>query len=111
MLLASAGGPPGVGYVRLILGNYFSTQPNSWQPVLAHSAAWAALYEQLATCPSFDFAADLGKKMVQQIADEAMIVPLWFNAAIAVYQPYVHSSMYLAHAPAWNPELDWMEKH
>jgi peptide/nickel transport system substrate-binding protein len=111
MLLASAGGPPGVGYVRLILGNYFSTQPNSWQPVLAHSDAWAALYDQLATCPSFEFAADLGKKMVQQIADEAMIVPLWFNAAIAIYQPYVHSTMFLAHAPQWAPELDWMEEH
>jgi peptide/nickel transport system substrate-binding protein len=111
MLLAGAGHDPGVGFVRLDLGNYFSTKPNSWQPVLAHSAAWAALYDQVAICPSFEAAADLGKKMVQQLADDAAIAPLWETAAIAVYQPWVHTSQFLAKAPAWNPELDWIEKH
>lgn len=111
MILAGAGHNPGVGYVRLDLGNYFSTRPNSWQPVLAHSVAWATLYDQVATCPSFEFAADLGKKMVKQLADDAAVVPLWDTAALAVYQPWVHTSMFLAQAPAWNPELDWMEKH
>jgi ABC-type transport system substrate-binding protein len=111
MVLMTAGHNPGVGYVRLDLGNYFSTRPNTWQTSVAKGAAWGPLYDQVATCPSFDAAAAIGKKMVQEIADEAMVVPLWDTAALAVFPSYVHTSMYQAQAPSWLPELDWMEKH
>ena len=51
------------------------------------------------------------KRMVRQVSDDAMVVPLYITAMATVMQPYVHSEYPLIHIVIWKCYEDWMEEH
>jgi peptide/nickel transport system substrate-binding protein len=51
------------------------------------------------------------EKMVRLVADEALVVPLFFAPAAFLTQPYVHSTYYHNGFIRWTLYQDWMEKH
>jgi len=51
------------------------------------------------------------KEIVKQAGEDAMIIPLYRSAAVAVMQPYVHSDYFIIHGVIWTSYDDWMEEH
>lgn len=51
------------------------------------------------------------KKLVKMIADQALIIPVYFVPVAYNVQPWVHMDYYKNGFPWWTSHDDWMEKH
>jgi peptide/nickel transport system substrate-binding protein len=111
MLYATVGRNAGYSYIQFSLGNQFKIQPNSGYQVIAKSPAFTDLYNQLIAVPSLQDSVAVGKKIVKQMYDDAMVVPLWNSPYSLINQKYVHTNFLSVHHQIWNSELDWMDKH
>jgi len=100
----------GLDYIRWTIANTFTTQPKGWYSSAIKTPAFAALYDQLVAVPTLEEAEAIGKKMVKQISDDAMVIPIFTSPYVLSAQPYVHTNLLSVHHQIWNPELDWMEK-
>ena len=101
----------GLDYVRWTIANTFTTQPKGWYSSVIKTPAFSTLYDQMVTVPSLEEAEAIGMKMVKQIYDDVMVIPLFNSPYTLVAQKYVHTNFLSVHHMIWNPELDWMEKH
>jgi peptide/nickel transport system substrate-binding protein len=111
MMYAMVGRNAGYSYIQFSLGGQFKILPGSSFQVIAKSQAFADLYNQLMAVPTLEDSVAIGKKMVKQIYDEAMVIPLWNSPYNVINQKYVHTNYLSVHHQIWNAELDWMDSH
>jgi peptide/nickel transport system substrate-binding protein len=111
MIYTMVGRNAGYSYIQFSLGGQFKVQPNTAFQNMAKSQTFADLYNQLMVVPTLEDSIAIGKKMVKQISDECIAVPLWNGPYNVVVQKYVHTNYLSAHHQIWNSELDWMESH
>jgi peptide/nickel transport system substrate-binding protein len=101
----------GLDYIRWTLCNTFNPAPKSWYISIKRSPEFTAIYDKTVTVPTLNEAEILGQKMVRQMFDDAMALPVWDSPFTIVAQKYVHTNLGSVHHQIWNPELDWMDKH
>jgi peptide/nickel transport system substrate-binding protein len=111
ILLCFWGRNAGYSYIEFSLGTFFKIQEGAAYQVIAKSQEFADLYNQLMKVQTLEDSVDIGKKMVQQIYDECMVVPLYASNYSVITQKWVHTNYLNVHHQIWNAELDWMESH
>jgi peptide/nickel transport system substrate-binding protein len=98
---------PGLSYVQFICSNF---RPNQ-KPTITRSKEFTDLYNKLMAVPDLTTADTLGKQIILQMANEAMIVPTIATINARVTQSYVHTNYLNIHHRVWDVNLDWMDKH
>jgi peptide/nickel transport system substrate-binding protein len=98
---------PGLSYVQFIASNF---RPNQKQSI-NRSKEFMDCYNKLMSVPDLTAADTLGKQIIAQMANEAMVVPTIANIMARVTQPYVHTNYLDIHHRVWDVNLDWMDKH
>jgi peptide/nickel transport system substrate-binding protein len=111
MIYTMVGRNAGYSYIQFSLGGQFKVQPNTAFQNMAKSQTFADLYNQLMAVPTLEDSIAVGKKMVKQLSDECIAVPLWNGPYNVVVQKYVHTNYLSVHHQIWNSELDWMGSH
>lgn len=111
MIYGGTGMNGGLDYIRWTICNTFSPQPKAIMTSVLKSPAYVDLWNQVNYVRTMPEAEVIGSKLVKQIYDDAMVVPMYTSPYTIVCQKWVHTNFLSAHHQMWNPELDWMEKH
>jgi peptide/nickel transport system substrate-binding protein len=106
--------PSGINPDSSDLFIHFGPNPMTYKPASMYKSP-----EFLALCnealdPKYQSPADAMptiRKAIKQAGEDAMIVPLYRNAQVSIFQPYVHTNYFKIHQVTWNVFEDWMEKH
>ncbi len=101
----------GDDYIRWTICNTFSPQPKAIMTSILKSPAYIDLWNQANYVRTMPEAEAIGTKLVKQMYDDAMIVPVYTSPYVIVCQKWVHTNFLTVHHQMWNPELDWMDKH
>jgi peptide/nickel transport system substrate-binding protein len=111
MIYAMVGRNAGYSYIQFSVGGQWKVQPNSAFQNVAKSKTYEDLYSQLMNVPTLEDSIIVGKKMVKQLNDECIAIPLWNGPYNIVVQKYVHTDYLSVHHQIWYAERDWMDSH
>jgi ABC-type transport system substrate-binding protein len=90
---------------------WFSTDPFTDLSYLGHTPEQAAAdkaAQKLTKIPDMQAAT---RKLVRNITDNALVIPLYDPPAAVMEQPWLHSTRYEQGFVRWQTEEVWMEKH
>ncbi len=90
---------------------WFSTQPFTDLSFLGHTPEQAAMDKEAQKLLKVKDQQAITKKLIRNITDNAMVIPVFENAGAAIQQPWVHSTEYEQGFVRWQTEEVWMEKH
>jgi peptide/nickel transport system substrate-binding protein len=102
-------GNPGLSYIESYLRLF---RPGGRYASLLRSSEFEAICKKITGTTDPDEIKTLGKQLIKQAADDAMLTPLMTNPQPIVFQSYVHTGYGTIDVPpVWYTENDWMEKH
>jgi ABC-type transport system substrate-binding protein len=110
MVFGFMGMGKGLAYVQTI-ALMFSPIPGGFYSSIGKSPEYVDLYNQEMSSPTLDQCLVIGKKMIKQISDDCMVVPLYMSPYNIVAQKWVHTNLNSVYFNTWSSELDWMEPH
>jgi peptide/nickel transport system substrate-binding protein len=90
---------------------WFSTSPFTDLSFLAHPPEQAKLDAEAQKIESPKGQEAMTKKLIRQITDNAMVIPIFSVPGAAMQQPWVHSNEFDQGFNRWQTEEVWMEKH
>jgi ABC-type transport system substrate-binding protein len=90
---------------------WFSTQPFTDLSYLGHTPEQEAMDKEAQSLTDIKKQAAITGKLMRNLTDNALIIPLFDPPAAAMQQPWVHSTEYEQGFVRWQTEEVWMEKH
>jgi hypothetical protein len=90
---------------------WFSTSPFTVLSFLAHPPEQAKLDAEAHKIQSPKDQEVMTKKLIRQITDNVMVVPVFSVPGAVMQQPWVHSTQFDQGFNRWQTEEVWMEKH
>jgi peptide/nickel transport system substrate-binding protein len=90
---------------------WFSTEPFTDLSYIGHTPEQAEMDKQAQKLTDVKEQAAITRKLMRNITDNALIIPLFDPPAAAMMQPWVHSTEYEQGFVRWQTEEVWMEKH
>jgi ABC-type oligopeptide transport system substrate-binding subunit len=90
---------------------WFSTQPFTDLSFLAHTPEQAEMDKEAQRLTDIKKQAAITQKLMRNITDNALVIPVYDPPAAVMQQPWVHSTQYEQGFVRWQSEEVWMEKH
>jgi peptide/nickel transport system substrate-binding protein len=90
---------------------WFSTQPFTDLSFLGHYPEQAALDKQAQKATNIKQQQEWTKKLMRNITDNALVIPVYDPPAAVMQQPWLHSTRYEQGFTRWQIEEVWMDKH
>lgn len=90
---------------------WFSTQPFTDQSYLGHYPGQAELDKQAQKLTKIKDQEAMVKKLMRNITDNALVIPVYDPPAAVMQQPWLHTTRYEQGFVRWQTEEVWMEKH
>jgi ABC-type transport system substrate-binding protein len=90
---------------------WFSTQPFTDLAFLGHTPEQAAMDKAAQKLMKVKDQQAATKKLIRNITDNAMVIPVFESPGAAMQQPWVHSNQYEQGFVRWQTEEVWMDKH
>jgi ABC-type oligopeptide transport system substrate-binding subunit len=90
---------------------WFSTQPFTPLTFLGRTPEQEAMDKQAQKLIKPKDQEAITKKLMRNITDNALVIPIFDPPAAAMEQPWVHSPRYELGFVRWQTEEVWMEKH
>ncbi len=90
---------------------WFSITPFTDCSFLGHTAEQTAMDVEAQLIADPEDQAEMTKKLMRYLTDNALIIPVYGTPAYAMQQPYVHSTEYTQGFTRWDMFDVWMEKH
>ncbi len=111
LIFTATGINAGIDYLRWTVCSTISPQPKAQNLSILKTPEYVALWDQTIYARTLSEAEESGKKLLKQLFDDALVVPLYNSPYTVIAQNYVHTNYLSVHHQIWNPELDWMDKH
>jgi ABC-type transport system substrate-binding protein len=90
---------------------WFSTEPFTDLSFLGHTPEQAAMDKEAQKLTDIKKQAAITQKLMRNITDNALVIPVYDPPAAVMQQPWVHSTQYEQGFVRWQSEEVWMEKH
>ena len=90
---------------------WFSTEPFTDLSYLGHTPEQAEMDKQAQKLTDIKEQAAITGKLVRNITDNALVIPVYDPQVAVMQYPYVHSTRYEQGFVRWQTEEVWMEKH
>jgi peptide/nickel transport system substrate-binding protein len=90
---------------------WFSTQPFTPLTFLGRTPDQEVMDKQAQKLTNAKDQEAITKKLMRNITDNALVIPIFDPPAAAMQQPWVHSPRYEEGFVRWQTEEVWMEKH
>ena len=90
---------------------WFGPEPRTVLQSLKMPADFLDLCNKAQTYRKAEDQKGAAQKLVRMVADDALIIPLYFVPAAYNVQPWVHMDYYRNGFPWWKVAENWMEKH
>jgi len=90
---------------------WFSTEPFTDLSFLGHTPEQAAMDKEAQRLTDIKKQAAITQKLMRNITDNALVIPVYDPPAAVMQQPWVHSTQYEQGFVRWQSEEVWMEKH
>jgi peptide/nickel transport system substrate-binding protein len=109
MLFYFAGGND-TNYLQTYI-RWFSFDPFTWISYLGRTDEQIAMDKQAMAAVDVTEQVEMAVKLMDYMADNCLIIPVYGSVAYVIQQPYVHSTQYETGFVRWMTEEVWMEKH
>jgi ABC-type transport system substrate-binding protein len=90
---------------------WFSYDPFTWISFLGRTDTTTAMEKQAMAALGIPDQVEWSGKLMDNMADNCLIIPVYGSVAYVIQQPYVHSTQYTQGFVRWQTEEVWMEKH
>jgi ABC-type transport system substrate-binding protein len=90
---------------------WFSYDPFTWISYLGRTDATTAMEKQAMAALEIPEQVEWIGKLMDNMTDNCLIIPIYGVVAYVIQQPYVHSTQYTQGFVRWQQEEIWMEKH
>jgi peptide/nickel transport system substrate-binding protein len=90
---------------------WFSYDPFTWISYLGRTDATTAMEKQAMAALGIPEQVEWIGKLMDNMTDNCLIIPIYGSVAYVIQQPYVHSTQYTQGFVRWQTEEVWMEKH
>jgi peptide/nickel transport system substrate-binding protein len=90
---------------------WFSTEPFTTLSFLGRTPEQAAMDKQAQKLIKIKDQEAITKKLMRNITDNALVIPVFDPPAAAMEQPWLYSTRYEQGFVRWQMEETWMEKH
>jgi len=90
---------------------WFGPEPRTVLQSLKMSAQFLDLCNKAQTYKKAEEQKTAARNLVRMVADDALIIPVYFVPAAYNVQPWVHMDYYRNGFPWWKVAENWMEKH
>jgi len=109
-LLAYFAGGMDSNYLQTYI-RWFSYDPFTWISFLGRTEATTAMEKQAMAALDIPAQVEWITKLMDNMTDNCLIIPVYGSVAYVIQQPYVHSTQYTQGFVRWQTEEVWMEKH
>jgi peptide/nickel transport system substrate-binding protein len=90
---------------------WFSYDPFTWISFLGRTDETTAMEKQAMAAIDVADQVQWCTKLMDYMADNCRIIPIYGGLSYVIQQPYVHSTQYTQGFVRWQTEEVWMEKH
>jgi ABC-type transport system substrate-binding protein len=90
---------------------WFSSDPFTWYAFLGRTDEQIAMDKQAMAAVNVSDQVQWCTKVMDYLADNCLIIPIYGGTAYTIQQPYVHSTEYTQGFVRWQTEEVWMDKH
>jgi peptide/nickel transport system substrate-binding protein len=90
---------------------WFSYDPFTWISYLGRTEATTAMEKQAMAALEIPEQVEWIGKLMDNMTENCLIIPIYGSVAYVIQQPYVHSTQYTQGFVRWQTEEVWMEKH
>jgi peptide/nickel transport system substrate-binding protein len=90
---------------------WFSYDPFTWISYLGRTDATTAMEKQAMAALEIPEQVEWIGKLMDNMTENCLIIPIYGSVAYVIQQPYVHSTQYTQGFVRWQTEEVWMEKH